>query len=96
VSHLVVGTTKLEREDGLQVLTLEEDLALQAVGKVDSMCEGRFFDDIVDSGCEDEAEVLEIVSHVFSIAIDRVSTYIWVARRQEELSGDLCLFGLGL
>jgi hypothetical protein len=38
VSHLVVGTTKLEREDGLQVLTLEEDLAFQSVGKVDGMC----------------------------------------------------------
>jgi hypothetical protein len=74
VSHLVVSTTKLEREDRLQVLTLEEDLALQAVGQVDGMCEGRFFDDIVHSGCEDEAEVLDIVSRVFSIAIDRVHT----------------------
>lgn len=38
VSHFVVSTTKLEGEDGLQVLTFEEDLALQAVGQVDGMC----------------------------------------------------------
>jgi hypothetical protein len=74
VSHLVVSPTKLEGKDGLQVLALEEDLAFQSVRKVDGMCEGRFFDDIVDSGCEDEAEILCIVSDVFSIAIDRVPT----------------------
>jgi hypothetical protein len=38
VSHLVVSTAKLEREDWLQVLALEEDLAFQSVGKVDGMC----------------------------------------------------------
>jgi len=38
VSHLVVSTTKLEREHRLQVLTLEEDLALQSVGQIDGMC----------------------------------------------------------
>jgi hypothetical protein len=38
VSHLVVSTTKLERENRLQVLTLEEDFALQTVGEVDGMC----------------------------------------------------------
>jgi hypothetical protein len=38
VSHLVVSTTKLEGKDGLQVLTLEEDFALQTVGEVDGMC----------------------------------------------------------
>ena len=38
VSHFVVSTTKLEGEDGLQVLTLEKDLALQAVGDVNGMC----------------------------------------------------------
>jgi hypothetical protein len=38
VGHLVVGTAELEREDRLQVFTLEEDLALQSVGEVDGMC----------------------------------------------------------
>lgn len=37
MSHLVVSTTKLEGKDRLQVLTLEEDLALQSVGEVDGM-----------------------------------------------------------
>ena len=74
MSHLVVSTAKLEGKDRLQVLTLEEDLTLQSVGKVDGMCQGRFFDDIVNSGCEDEAEVLLIVSGVFYIAIDKVPT----------------------
>jgi hypothetical protein len=38
VGHLVVSTTKLEREDRLKVLALEEDLAFESVGEVDGMC----------------------------------------------------------
>lgn len=36
--HFVVSTPQLEREDWLQVLPLEEDLALKSVGNVDGMC----------------------------------------------------------
>jgi hypothetical protein len=38
MSHLVVSTAKLEREDRLKVLSLEQDLAFESVGEVDSMC----------------------------------------------------------
>jgi hypothetical protein len=38
MGHLVVGTTKLEREHRLKVLPLEKDLALESVGDVDGMC----------------------------------------------------------
>ena len=36
--HLVISTTKLEREDRLEVLPFEENLAFESVGDVDGMC----------------------------------------------------------
>lgn len=40
MSHLVVGAPQFEREDWEEIFTLEEDLAFQAVGQVDGVCEG--------------------------------------------------------
>lgn len=47
VSHLVVGTTELKAEDGKEILTLEEDLALETVGQVNGMVEWCLFNNIV-------------------------------------------------
>ncbi|KAF3810584.1 Threonine dehydratase [Colletotrichum gloeosporioides] len=60
VGHLVVGAAQLEAEDGLLVLALEEDVALEAVGEIDGRLEGGDFAGFVDAGgCGgDEAEVL--------------------------------------
>jgi len=55
MSHLVVSSSQLEGEDGLQVLSLEEDIGLETIRQVDGVREWRFFDDIVDSGCEDQS-----------------------------------------
>lgn len=54
MGHLVVGTAHLEAEDGLQVLTLHEDLVAQTVCQVDGAGERSHFDDIVDARGEDE------------------------------------------
>ena len=50
MSHLIVCTSKLEREHWLQVLALEEDFAVEAVGEVDGMSQWGFVDDFVDAG----------------------------------------------
>ena len=52
--HLVVCSSQLEREDWLQVLALEEDLAVQPVGKVDGMSQWSLVDNLVYSGSEDK------------------------------------------
>ena len=36
--HLVVGTPELERENGLEVLTLEAYIAFKSIAQVDGMC----------------------------------------------------------
>lgn len=53
VSHLVVCASQLEREHRLEVLALEEDFAVEAVGEVDGMSQWGFIDDFVDAGGED-------------------------------------------
>lgn len=62
MSHLVVCTSKLEGEDWLQVLALEEDFAIEAVGEVDGMSQWCFVDDFVNAGGEDETEILLVIS----------------------------------
>lgn len=37
MGHLVVSSTQLEGEDGLQVFSLEKDSRLQAIGQIDSV-----------------------------------------------------------
>jgi hypothetical protein len=49
MSHLVVRATKLEAEDRKQVLSLEEDSALEPVAEVDGMVKRAFVDNIVHS-----------------------------------------------
>lgn len=58
MGHLVVGTAHFEAEDGLQVLTLHENLVAQTVRQVDGAGERSHFDDIVDARGEDEPQIL--------------------------------------
>lgn len=60
MGHFVVGASELEREDRLEVFTFEEDPAFEAVREVGGVGEGSFFDDFVDAGGEDEAEVVGV------------------------------------
>ena len=38
VRHFVVGTSELEREYRLQILSFEEDMAFKSIAEVDGMC----------------------------------------------------------
>ena len=58
MSHLVVGTTQLEAEDGLEVLALEQHIAFQPIAQVGGMGERRLGDDLVDARGENEAKIL--------------------------------------
>ena len=49
VGHLVVGAAQLEAEDGLQVLALEQDIALEPVAEIGCLCQRRLVDDFVDA-----------------------------------------------
>jgi hypothetical protein len=60
VCHLVVRAPQLEAEDRLQVLALEQHIALEPVAQVGCVCEGRLLDDFVDAGGEDEAQVVGV------------------------------------
>jgi len=46
--HLVVRSTEFEAKDREHVLSLEKDLAFEAIAKVDSMVQWCFIDDIVN------------------------------------------------
>lgn len=61
VGHLVVGAAQLEAEDGLLVLALEENIALESVAEVDGGLERCDFTGFVDAGrCGgDHSEVLK-------------------------------------
>jgi hypothetical protein len=48
--HLVISAPQLEAEDGLRVLSLEENIAFESVAEVDGWGEGRYFAGFVDSG----------------------------------------------
>jgi hypothetical protein len=58
VRHLVVGTPQLEAEDGLEILTLQQDVAFQPLAQVRGTSQRCFLDDLVDLGGQDEAQVL--------------------------------------
>jgi hypothetical protein len=60
VRHLVVGAAQLEAEDGLQVLALEQHIALQPVAEVGRVRERRLGDNFVDARREDQAQVLPV------------------------------------
>lgn len=49
VSHFVVCATQLEAEDRLQVLALEQHVALEPVAEIGSMGERRLLDDFIDT-----------------------------------------------
>lgn len=74
--HLVVRSSQLKAEDGLKIFALEEDTTLQAVAEVDGRCEGGFFDDIVDTGGKDEAEILGTSQLCFGIYITARDIYV--------------------
>lgn len=58
MGHLVVCSPQLEAEYGLQVLPLEHHIALESIAQIGRPCEGGFFDDFVDAGCENQTQVL--------------------------------------
>lgn len=53
----------------MQVFALQQNFALEAVAKVGRVGEGGLFDDIVDTGRKDEAEVL--LKSVFGVYLIR-------------------------
>lgn len=58
MSHLVVGAAKLEAKDGEEILPFQENATFQSVTEVDGVVEGGFVDHVVDSGGQDQAQVL--------------------------------------
>lgn len=59
VRHLVVGSTKLETEHREKILSLEEHTALQAIADVDRMVKWGLLDNVVDTGRQDQPEILD-------------------------------------
>jgi hypothetical protein len=59
MGHLVVSASELEAEDRQQVLSLEQDSALKPVAEVDGMVKRALVDNIVDSRCEDQSQILD-------------------------------------
>lgn len=58
--HLVVRSSQLKAEDRLKIFAFKEDTTFQAVAEVDGRCKGGFFNDVVDTGSENEAEILTV------------------------------------
>ena len=58
--HLVVRSSELEGEDGEEVFSFKQDSALETMGQVDGVGDGRFGDDIVDARREDESQVVGV------------------------------------
>lgn len=58
MGHLVVCAAQLEAEDGLQIFSLEHDIAAQSTAQICGICEGCFCHDLVDARGEDESKVL--------------------------------------
>jgi len=65
--HLVVSSTQLEAEDGLEIFSLEQNIAFQAVTEVGGMCEGCFNGGFVDASRQNESQVLDQ-----NLAMDRL------------------------
>ena len=57
--HLIVSPTELEAEDGKQILPLEKNAAFQAIAEVNGMMKWCFVDDVVDSRCQNQSQVLD-------------------------------------
>ena len=74
--HFIVRSSQLKAEDRLKIFTFEEDATFQAVAEVDGRCKGGFFDDIVDTGCEDKAEILGIAQLCSAIYITARNVHI--------------------
>lgn len=62
MGHLVVGAAQLEAEDGLQVLALEQHIALEAVAEVGRVRERRLLHDLVHLGGQDQAQVVGVAA----------------------------------
>jgi hypothetical protein len=60
VGHLVVGSTKLEAENGKHILPLKKHSTLHTVTEVDGMVKRGFGGDFVNTGGEDQPEILVI------------------------------------
>jgi hypothetical protein len=60
VGHLVVGSTKLEAENGKHILPLKKHSALHTVAEVDGMVKRGFGGNIVYTGGKDQSEILVI------------------------------------
>lgn len=58
MGHLVVSASELEREDRKQVLSLEQDIALQAITQIDGWGQRCLLDNIVNFGRRDQSDVL--------------------------------------
>jgi hypothetical protein len=60
MGHLVVGTSQLEAEHGLLILTLEQDLTFKAVAQVDGVDQRDLVTHLSDPGVrgDDESQVL--------------------------------------
>lgn len=59
VRHLVVGSSKLEAEDRLEVLALQQDLAFESITHVGGSRQRGFLDNIVDTRGENKFKVLQ-------------------------------------
>ena len=57
--HLVVSPAQLETEHRKQILPLEKYAAFQAIAEVNGMVEWCFVDDVVDSRCQNQSEILD-------------------------------------
>lgn len=66
MGHLVVSTSQLEAENGLEVFSLEQDATFQPVAEVDRLGQGRLIDDFVDAGREDQTKILLVDEHIAS------------------------------
>jgi hypothetical protein len=56
--HFIVCSSQFKAEYRLEIFSFQEDFAFESVAEVRGVGEGCFFDDFVDAGGEDEAEIL--------------------------------------
>ena len=74
--HFIVRSSQLKAEDGLKIFAFEEDTTFQAVAEVDGRCKGGFFDDIVDTGGKDKAEILGVAQFFSRIYVIVRNIYV--------------------
>lgn len=65
MSHLVICATQLETEHRKKVFTLQHNPTFQPITSVDGMGEWCFGDNVVNSRCEDQSEILHLISNSF-------------------------------